>query len=85
MPVKHLQVPRYMSFLNNFDLNGEAGWYRWNEFVPLFLKGLFFMHFCARNTYLPANHIHSQNKISQRKERMIFSYESYNEGQTAKN
>lgn len=28
MPVKHLQVPRYMSFLNNFDLNGEAGWYR---------------------------------------------------------
>ena len=28
MPVKHLQVPRYMSFLNNFDLNGEVGWYR---------------------------------------------------------
>ena len=28
MPVKHLQVPRYMSFLNNFDLNGEAGWSR---------------------------------------------------------
>ena len=58
MPVKHLQVPRYMSFLNNFDLNGEAGGYR----------GYF-----------------TQNKISQRKERMIFSYESYNEGQTAKN
>ena len=81
MPVKHLQVPRYISFLNNFDLNGEAGWYRgMNSSLYFFIKGLF----CA-NTYLPANHIHSQNKISQRKERMIFSYESYNEGQTAKN
>ena len=43
-----------------------------NEFVPLFfIKGLFYALLRA-NTYLPANHIHSQNKISQRKERMIF-------------
>ena len=40
MPVKHLQVPRYMSFLNNFDLNGEAGWYRGYNSVPFW--GRFF-------------------------------------------
>lgn len=85
MPVKHLQVPCYMSFLNNFDLNGEAGWYRgMNSSLYFFIKGLFLCTFARE--YIPAsNHIHSQNKISQRKERMIFSYESYNEGQTAKN
>lgn len=48
MPVKHLQVPRYMSFLNNFDLNGEAGWYRGMNSSLYFHKGAFFMHFCAR-------------------------------------
>ena len=85
MPVKHLQVPRYMSFLNNFDLNGEAGWYRGMNSSLYFSQGGFFYALLRANTYLPANHIHSQNKISQRKERMIFSYESYNEGQTAKN
>lgn len=84
MPVKHLQVPRYMSFLNNFDLNGEAGGTAEGIRPFIFHKGTFLCTLRA-NTYLPANHIHSQNKISQRKERMIFSYESYNEGQTAKN
>ena len=46
MPVKHLQVPRYMSFLNNFDLNGEAGWYRgMNSSLYFFIKGLFLCTF----------------------------------------
>lgn len=48
MPVKHLQVPRYMSFLNNFDLNRGSRWYRGRIRPFIFHKGAFFMHFCAR-------------------------------------
>lgn len=49
MPVKHLQVPRYMSFLNNFDLNwGKQGGTAEGIRPFIFHKGAFFMHFCAR-------------------------------------
>lgn len=61
MPVKHLQVPRYMSFLNNFDLNGEAGWYRgMNSSLYFFIKGLFLCTFVRE--YIPACKPHPQSK-----------------------
>ena len=51
MPVKHLQVPRYMSFLNNFDLNGEAGWYRGIYAPSLYWDGAFFIAHMPCLTY----------------------------------
>ena len=43
MPVKHLQVPRYVSFYHYFDLNGETGWYRgMNSSLYFSVKGFFY-------------------------------------------
>ena len=50
MPVKHLQVPRYISFLNNFDLNGEAGWYR-GYFTPSLLWDGVFLRLQGRKFF----------------------------------